>query len=313
MTRIVSELRTFARPSPAPGGTAEVARAVAWAVRATALEFRARAPVSVDVPPELARVQLDETRLGQVVVNLLINAAHAIPAGRYEHNAVSVSARARGAMIELEVRDSGAGIPPELVRHIFERFFTTKDSGSGTGLGLAICHGIVTSAGGTIEVVSDVGRGTTFRVALPAAAGAHKEAAASPPAAASPQRRGRILAVDDEALTLQAITRMLDGHDVVRVQDAREAIALVEHGEHFDLIITDIMMPHMNGMELFEHLLALAPAAARRVVFLTAGSIDSRIADFLAAIPNDRLDKPITTAALRAFVDHWLAAHDRDD
>jgi signal transduction histidine kinase len=107
-----------------------------------------------------------------VVINLLINAAHAITPGKPAENEVRVVARANGAGgVLLEVKDTGCGIPPENLGRIFEPFFTTKPLGEGTGLGLSVCQTIITSMGGTIEVESEVGRGSTFRITLPLAEG----------------------------------------------------------------------------------------------------------------------------------------------
>ncbi|HEV3049274.1 MAG TPA: ATP-binding protein, partial [Longimicrobium sp.] len=118
------------------------------------------------VPPVLG----NGPRLGQVVLNLLLNAAHAIPPGKEEQNEIRVTARANGAgSVVVEVSDTGSGIPPETLERIFEPFFTTKPVGQGTGLGLSVCHSIITSMKGTIQVESQVGRGTTFRITLPRA------------------------------------------------------------------------------------------------------------------------------------------------
>jgi PAS domain S-box-containing protein len=167
---IVRDLMTFARPVPRAGGEAEVRRAVDWAVRTTAHEFRDRARVVARVDDALL-ARIDEVRLGQVLVNLLVNAAQAIAPGHVAQNEVTISARTgpQGHVV-LEMRDSGSGMPAEVQRRIFDPFFTTKPVGAGTGIGLSICRGMVRSAGGDIEVESTVGKGTLFRVILPSAA-----------------------------------------------------------------------------------------------------------------------------------------------
>jgi signal transduction histidine kinase len=115
-------------------------------------------------------VLANEARLGQVLLNLLINAAHAVPDGDPEANEIEVSTRCDDAgRVVIEVKDSGAGIPEDVKRRIFEPFFTTKGAGRGTGLGLSICHNIVTALGGEIAFESQLGQGTSFRVILPAA------------------------------------------------------------------------------------------------------------------------------------------------
>ncbi|AKF81553.1 histidine kinase [Myxococcus fulvus 124B02] len=164
--QIVRDLRTFSR------GDDEVATAVnLQAVLESAItmargELKMRAQITRDfgdVPP----VEGSEGRFGQVFLNLLINAAHAIPEGKPEHNEVRVVLRASGDRVIVEVSDTGVGMTPEVRARIFDPFFTTKPVGEGTGLGLSICHGIVTGFGGDISVESEVGRGSTFRVSLP--------------------------------------------------------------------------------------------------------------------------------------------------
>jgi signal transduction histidine kinase len=127
-------------------------------------------------------VQANAARLGQVFLNLLINAAHAIEPGRVRENEIRVVARVFvPGQVTVEVRDTGVGIPPEHLRRIFDPFFTTKPVGVGTGLGLSVCHRIITSLGGDIRVESEPGRGTCFFVTLPVAADSQESA--SPPAA----------------------------------------------------------------------------------------------------------------------------------
>jgi signal transduction histidine kinase len=132
-------------------------------------ELRHRARFVEDcagVPP----VRGNAARLGQVLLNLIINAAHAIEPGRVEQNEIRVAARERSpGKVTLEVSDTGCGIPPENLSRIFEPFFTTKEVGVGTGLGLWVCQGIVTSLGGELTVESTPGRGTTFHITLPVA------------------------------------------------------------------------------------------------------------------------------------------------
>jgi PAS domain S-box-containing protein len=164
--RIVRDLHAFARPSEMLGPV-DVHRVLDLAIHMAASQTRYRASVVKDyrdVPP----IQADEARLGQLALNLLVNAAHAIPEGRAEGGEIRVVTRRHGAdRVAIEVRDTGCGIPPDIRDRIFEPFFTTKPVGQGTGLGLAICHEIVRSLGGEITVQSLVGKGSVFCVSLP--------------------------------------------------------------------------------------------------------------------------------------------------
>ncbi len=271
-------------------------------------------------------VQGSESRLGQVILNLLINAAQAIPEGAADRNTIHVTTRLEGpSRVAIDVRDTGCGIPRDQLSIIFEPFFTTKPRGAGTGLGLAICQRIVTDLGGEILVSSEVGRGTTFTLVLPSATppaavestAPHEPAADAPvlpgePAAEAPVRHdepaaipraGRILVIDDEPPLLRLAGRILSpAHEVVATTTAREALQWMADGQRFDLILCDLMMPEMTGMDLHAALLNLAPDQAERMVFMTGGVFTTAARTFLDTVPNERIDKPFDTARLIALV-----------
>jgi PAS domain S-box-containing protein len=246
----------------------------------------------------------DEARLGQVVLNLIVNAAHAIPEGRSAENEIRVviGTDASGGAL-LEVRDTGAGIPPELAGRIFDPFFTTKPRGVGTGLGLAICRSIVVGMGGEITVVPGHGGGTTMRVLLPAAPPG-TEVASSPRAAGTSSvratRRGRVLVVDDEPAVGLTVRRLLASeHDVELRTRAEDALEAISRGERFDAILCDLMMPGMKGWELHAALEQVAPDQARRMVVLTGGAFTESAREFLGRVPLPRIEKPFDAAILR--------------
>jgi len=307
IARIVSELKAFSRPEPEASGSADVRDAIEWAIRSTMHELRHRARVTMKFE-RVPRVDADDTRLGQVLVNLLINAAHAIAPGDVDANEVSIATSLDDqGRIVIAVSDTGGGMPEEVLSRIFEPFFTTKPTGIGTGLGLSICRGIVTSMGGELDVESSVGKGSTFRIKLPASA--KQEPPLSPlPEPLAGQLRGRLLLIDDESMVLKALTRILDVHDIVCFEDARQALARLRDDDRFDIIFCDVMMPHMTGMDFYEDLLSWHPEAAGRVVFLTGGAMTARAAHFLAAVPNRCIEKPFGTRNLRALVQELLQA-----
>ncbi len=309
--RIVADLKVFSRPAPQASGDADVGRAIAWAIRTTAHEFRHRARLTTHVA-EVPLAQADETKLGQVLLNLLMNAAHAIAPGNVEGNEVSVRAATDEAnRVIIEVTDTGCGMAPDVLERIFEPFFTTKTVGEGTGLGLSICHGIVNSLGGQIQVESAVGKGSVVRVLLPPATHERREVALAGPVA-SPTRetvlRGRILVIDDEKTVLRALKRILADHDLVCTESAREALGMIERGETFDLIFSDVMMPMMTGIEFYETLLERNLELARRVVFISGGAVTAKVESFLRSVPNLRIEKPFEVVNLRETVQHLLAS-----
>ncbi|HEY0094872.1 MAG TPA: ATP-binding protein, partial [Archangium sp.] len=306
---IVRQLKMFsraeeqARPEPV-----DVNRVLESAISMASNEIKHRARLVRDFTEQLV-AEAHEGRLGQVMVNLLVNAAQAIPEGSVERNEIRVLTRTHAEGLAIEVRDTGSGIPPENLERLFEPFFTTKPVGVGTGLGLPICQDIVTSFGGRMEVESEVGKGSTFRVILRAATAVRPS---EPPKAAVVQaasRRGRILVVDDEPMIGMAIRRTLQReHEVVALTSAREAQARLTSGEAFDIILCDLMMPEMSGMELHQAVANHSPGLAGRMVFLTGGAFTANARAFLNHVPNHRVEKPFSTQELRGLVQSLLAA-----
>jgi signal transduction histidine kinase len=310
MARIVSNLRAFARPADNGPERVDLRHCVEWAVRATAHEFQHRAHIRTHFEPA-PFVMGEPARIEQVLVNLLVNAAQAIPPGSVEENEVDVVLRtAEDGRALIEVRDTGGGIPEHALGKIFDPFFTTKAPGIGTGLGLSICQGIMQALGGEIRVASQLGIGTTFTVLMDPAPDMQLEVARVPEPAPPESPSGRILVIDDEATLLRAIKHILedDGHKVVCRERATDALALLDQGEIFDLIISDIMMPAMTGMELYAQLQANHPMMAPRMLFITGGAITRGAAAFLEAVPNPRLEKPFKIAQLCTAVRKALVA-----
>jgi PAS domain S-box-containing protein len=314
--QIVRDLRTFSRASDADRTEVDVRRALQSAVTLAQSEIRQRAQLSLElgpVPPVLGSAH----RLGQLFLNLLVNAAQAIPPGNPERNLVqATTALAPDGRVRVEITDTGAGIAPDVLPRIFDPFFTTRAIGKGTGLGLAIVHGIVTELGGEISVRSEPNGGSIFTVLLPparraAAPGAEPAVAPTPVPALTPVPANRaaetgpgaeVLVIDDEPMVGRAITRMLvPHHRVTAVLGAAQALAALSSG-HFDAILCDLMMPDMTGMELHDKLKAEAPALAARMIFLTGGAFTREAAEFLERVPNARLEKPFSPAQLRMAV-----------
>jgi PAS domain S-box-containing protein len=300
--QIVRDLLTFAQGSIEPRSAMDVRGIVESATQMAWHEVRHRARLTKNLA-EVPTVDGNEARLGQVFLNLLVNAAQAIPEGRADENTIHVATRIdeRGNAV-VEVTDTGVGISPEDMPRIFDPFFTTKGEG-GTGLGLAISHGTVKDLGGEIQARSEPGRGSTFRVVLPPSKTWRGPAAPSAGPDARSLERTRVLIIDDERLVGEALARSLaDDNTVDVVTEAQEALARIAQGEVYDVILCDLMMPVMTGMDLYAEIVRAAPKLAGRIVFMTGGAFTARARGFLESVVNACLEKPIDIAKLRSLI-----------
>ncbi len=306
--RIVADLRVFSAPAHGQRASGDVRDALRWAVDVVGPLVRQHARLVVEVGAT-ALVDGDGGRLGQAFVNLLTNAAQAIDRGGSNDNLVSLRAgTAADGQVFVEVRDTGCGIAESRLPRIFEPFYSARRNGRGTGLGLAICHGIVSALGGVIDVESKVGVGSTFRIRLPPARVVPKfessPALVLPPTAvALSTGTPQVLVIEDDALVRNALARTLGGRfRLVMAEDAGAAIARLGRGELFPLLLCDLTMPGMNGIELSRHLAIHHPDQARRMVFITGGAINEEAAAFLDAAPLGHIEKPFDRADLVARI-----------
>ncbi len=311
---IVRELRSFSRADADTRDSVDLAAVVQSAIKMSMHELQRRATVKSTFAP-VRPVWANEARLEQVVLNLLLNAAQAMPEMRFVTNEIRVCVRANDdGRAVLEVADNGEGIPPEVIPRIFDPFFTTKPPGVGTGLGLSICHGIVSSLGGRITVHSEPGEGTTFHVVLPTTdaqrvAGGAARSEPPEPNSGLPPVRSRVLVVDDEVTIANALRDLLGAeHDVVATTSAREALAVLDAQDEFDVLFCDLMMPGMSGIELYEKLRDDRPGLERRIVFMTGGAFTTRAAEFLARVDNRRIEKPFSLKLVEGIVREMGAA-----
>jgi PAS domain S-box-containing protein len=303
---IVRDLKLFSRVDEHTVGLIDLRHVLDASVRMVWNEIKHRGRLVRDYG-EMPLVVVNEARVGQVVLNLLTNAVQALPEKWDDRSEIRVVGRTDEAgRAVIEIHDTGSGIAPEQLPHIFDPFFTTKPVGIGTGLGLSICQTIVTALGGEILVDSTVGQGSTFRVVLPAAASPATATPGGDTAAVGAGRRARILVVDDETRMCELLRRGLEPHEVVTHTDGDAALARLHAGERFDLVICDMMMPQMTGMELYERLRQIAPDLAARMVFMTGGAFTPSTREFLEKVPNPRLEKPFDLAVLLQLVREQL-------
>ena len=268
--------------------------------------------------PDLPTIEADVTQVEQIIMNLAVNAADAMPDGgelTIETSvAVATTTDTEEPVVALRVRDTGTGMTEEVAAHIFEPFFTTKDVGEGTGLGLATVYGIVMQSHGSIEVASAVGEGTTFAIHFPTAMGAAGEQVErAPESKVSNQTAVILLAEDDDNLreTISLILRD-HGHHVVALADGQAALdTFVERGEDFDLLVTDVVMPKLSGVLLAEHVLerraelpVLLLSGYAAQLGRSGGELDERMTF---------LPKPFSPATLLDVVSELLARSTADD
>jgi CheY-like chemotaxis protein/anti-sigma regulatory factor (Ser/Thr protein kinase) len=300
---IVRDLKVFSRAQEDRRGAVDVEKVLESTLRMAQNEIRHRAKV-VKVYGQVPRVDANEGRLGQVLLNLIVNAVQAIPEGNYESNAITITTKVDHDTVLVSIADTGSGIPPEVQRRLFTPFFTTKPAGVGTGLGLAISHRIITGLGGQLDFVSEIGKGTTFRVRLPIAPPTLPTITEKIPLPSKVTRRGRLLVIDDEDSLVQAIRRYLSQeHEVDGTTSARQAIEMLARGEKYDAIVCDLMMPQVTGMDVYAAVMKIDPTMAEQMIFVTGGAFTESARHFLDTLPPGRhIEKPFDLKSLRALI-----------
>jgi PAS domain S-box-containing protein len=300
--QIVKDLKVFSRAEEDRRGPVDTQKVIESTLRMAWNEIRHRARL-VKVYGTVPYVEGNESRLGQVFLNLVVNAAQAIPEGHADTNQITLTTSVDpSGRVLVEVRDTGPGIAADTLKNLFTPFFTTKPAGVGTGLGLAICQRIVNGLGGEIAVESQVGVGTAFKVFLLPAQGAEVKNTSVPVPAPS-SRRGRVLLIDDDEMICGLLRRILSKeHDVTVMINAAGALDCIAAGRRFDVILCDMMMPVVTGIDFYERLVQAVPEQAERVVFLTGGAFTVRAREFLDHVPNPRVEKPFSMQNLRALV-----------
>lgn len=300
---VVRQMRTFSRSEGEGVADVDVRRVLDAAVGMVGNEIRHRGRLVTryeEVPPVLA----SEARLEQVFLNLLVHAAQSLPEG--EAGKVQITAREEPpGRVVVEVSDNGPGLEPDQLEHVFEPF--SPRGQEQTGLGLSVCHGIVEGLGGAMEVESESGRGTTFRVTLPTSQRKRSLRPPEPHAELPPSSphnvRARVLVVDDDPGVGNALSIMLeDEHEVTCVTKAQEALRLLLRDAGYDIVFCDLMMPEVSGMDLYEALRLNRPGEERKLVFMTGGAFTAEAKRFLSQVENLRIEKPFNLRELRRLV-----------
>jgi two-component system NtrC family sensor kinase len=245
----------------------------------------------------------DPDQLGQVFNNLITNATQAMVGwrGPRELRIVSEHDPQRG-QIRIAFQDCGPGIPEDLRTRIFDPFFTTKPEGAGTGIGLAICRSTIEAHGGTITAESAAAGGAAFVITLPVIPPEGGPGSA-PGREGEPPAPARLLVVDDEAEIRGMLAEILalDGHEVEQAADGNAALARLREGG-FDLVISDLLMPALDGPGLYERLRQTDPALAERLLFITGDTLSPSAQRFLACSGRPVIEKPLAPAEVRRAV-----------
>jgi two-component system cell cycle sensor histidine kinase/response regulator CckA len=307
---IVKDLKTFSRSDSEKMEPVDVRQILDSAIKVAHNEIRHRAQLVrnyADIPPVEANA-----RLGQVFLNLILNAAHAIGEGDVGNNEIAVGVERREATSEvlISIRDTGVGIPADRLTKIFDPFFTTKPVGVGTGLGLSICRNITEALGGHIDVTSEVGVGSTFTVILPSSEQRqplHAQPSSRPPAQST--RSLRVLVVDDDVFVGRSIRRLLrPQHEVTLALSGRQALSLIRNAE-FDVVFCDVMMPEMTGMELHAAVSKQDPWLSERFVFITGGPFTPEARQLFDRVTNPCIQKPFTPSDLANVLESAILAN----
>jgi signal transduction histidine kinase/ActR/RegA family two-component response regulator len=301
---IVRDLKTLSRmESEEDLKPVDVRNAVDAALKLGFDDVRHRARVQRHFS-EVPRVLGNETRLVQVMLNLVTNAAQSIAPGSPDDNQITVEVKLAegGSEVEIVVTDTGAGISEDHLPKVFEPFFTTKPAGEGTGLGLSICHRLIYAMGGRIQVTSEEGRGSRFSVFLGVAP--NRIEAEAPHSEPSPGmgRRLRLLIVDDEVLVARAVRRVFDKEFRVEIAlDGQSALDKLRNTD-FDVVLCDVMMPGITGLDVYRQVRSENEVLARRFVFATGGLFSQELSDNVKRLSNMIVEKPFDPAELRRVI-----------
>ena len=302
--RIVRTFLAMARQQQPERGPVAVNDVVAAAIDITGYAVRTSGidvtlHLAEDIPPILA----DADQLHQVLLNLIINAQQSLQE-QPQPRRIGVTSRydPRGDVVRITVSDNGPGIPPAVRARIFEPYFTTKPVGVGLGVGLAVSLGIVEAHGGTLTVQCPEGGGAVFSIMLPVGAVAPVAAGTAPSGKAGASGRA-VLVVDDEAEIRETLAEILTAarHRVVTVGSGREALERMA-AARFDVILTDIRMPDLDGRALYQEIERRWPGLGGRVVFVTGDTLASALREFASESGRPVIEKPFLPGEVRRIV-----------
>jgi signal transduction histidine kinase/ActR/RegA family two-component response regulator len=306
--KIVQNLLSFARRRKAEKELANLNTLLERVLELRSYDLRLKnITLDLELDPQLPRTMVDPDQIQQVFFNIITNAEHAMLEANSQGHLI-VRSGVAGGYVRLSFADDGPGLPPENLRRVFDPFFTTKKVGEGTGLGLTIAYGLIEDHGGRIRAESRPGKGATFIVDLPIVQGPEQQPVIEEKEATHSEVGARsILVVDDES-SIQTLLRdvlNMDGHQVDIASSGAEALRCM-FDRQYDLIITDIKMPEMNGQEFYRRVREIDREQAGRMVFITGDTVNVATRQFLQRISNPCLVKPFKVEEIREIVERQL-------
>jgi len=300
---VVHDLGVFSHADDGVATPTDVHEVLEFCARMLRNELHHRATLVRDYDGELPLIVADASRLAQVFLNVLANAVQAIAPGEARRQRIELRTRRAGdGGVEVTIADTGGGIPRDVIEHL-----SAPVGSPGLGLGLYMSHSIVTGLGGELTIESEPGRGTRVTVTLPPGGLHHRAGTPRPVAAAAP--RARILVVDDEPAIRRCLADLLEDHDVVAVGSGRDAIAALDAGD-FDLVVCDLLMPELTGMDVYGHARRQHPELVDRFVFMTGAACSAPVRQFLRETPGAVLEKPFRAPDVARVVTGLLTGAD---
>jgi PAS domain S-box-containing protein len=305
---IVKRLLTFSRQVKPERRDVDINELIESTLALRAYHLRVNnIKVTIQLAPDLPETVADPGQLQQVFLNLVVNAETEMKLAHGKGKLLIKTEKVDNT-IRISFKDNGPGIAKKNLERIFDPFFTTRALGQGTGLGLSLCHGIVAEHKGRIYAESKLGKGATFIMELPVVTEA-EQPKPSEPVVEEPEKvaKARILVVDDEQVIRDFVKRVLagEGYEVETVDNAGDALKKIE-GKRYNLVLIDIKMPGMDGVELYRRIQKIAQSLARRVVFITGDIMGAATKKFLSETKAAHIDKPFNAEQLSREVNRAL-------
>lgn len=302
-SRIVKSFLALARRKPPERKAVDINAIISASLELLSYQFRnENVAVKLDLAPNLPNVNGDGDQLTQVFTNLALNAAQALHDWAGERQ-MTIHTAAEGDKVVIRVVDTGPGIAPELRSRVFEPFFTTKGSSGGTGVGLALCLNIIETHGGQMRLESTTGHGATFTIALPAVSAEALAREAEPAVRVELPDRLKILLVDDEVELAQTLADLLapEGHDIAIAINGAVALEKLRQRD-FDVIVSDLRMPVLDGPGLYAGLAQSLPQYLHRIIYVTGDTLSPHVQSFLSQTPVPVIEKPYRLADVRGAI-----------